>query len=277
MPEGPEVKRTVDKLKKYVNKTLDKITINGGRYSKKPFKNQSKFNNDLPLKIIDINCKGKFIYWKFDNNMVLFNTLGMSGQWTESEDLKHNNLTFEIGDKKLHFNDYRNFGTIMYQTDKELDKKLNSLGVDILEDYKNIELFKINLNRKRNDAFIGSTLLDQKIVAGCGNYLRAEVLYQCKISPFREIKDLKEKEIIDLWNKLTKIGWIFYDINKGIKKGVLKKTDPLIKLYYKKDYQDYGYYTNFIIYFQDTDNKGNLVTREKLGTRTIHWVKKIQK
>jgi len=277
MPEGPEVRRTVDKLQKFKNKTLLKVTINGGRYSKNPFKNQQELLKDLPLKIIEINCKGKFIYWKFDNKKVLFNTLGMSGQWLTNNKEKHNNLTFTIEDKELYFNDYRNFGTFMYQNEKELENKLNSLGVDILQDYKNISLFKKNLVRKRDDAFIGTTLLDQKIVAGCGNYLRAEVLYHCKISPYREIKDLTNKEIEDLWENLTKIAWIFYDIEKGIKKNIFKKSDDLVKLYYKKDYEDYGYYTNFIIYFQDKDPKGNIVLREKLGTRTIHWVDKVQK
>jgi len=275
MPEGPEVKRTVDKLKKFQNKILTQVIINSGRYLKKMFKKQEEFMSDLPLKIMEINCKGKFIYWKFDNNKVLFNTLGMSGTWTTSKKEKHNNLTFIINNKELYFNDYRNFGTLMYQTEKELENKLKSLGVDIIQDFKNYNLFRKNIERKRNDALIGITLLDQKIVSGCGNYLRAEVLYHSKISPYREIKNLKEKEIENLWEKLTKIAWIFYDINKGITSKVFTKSDYLVKLYYQKNYQTYGYYTNFYIYDKEKDKLGNKVLKEKLGSRTIHWVKNV--
>jgi DNA-formamidopyrimidine glycosylase len=276
MPEGPEVKRTVDNLQKYKNKMLNKITINAGRYSKKPFKNQSLLLKDLPLKIIEINCKGKFIYWKFSNNKYLFNTLGMSGEWT-TEDNKHNNVTFEINDKKLHFNDYRNFGTLMYQTETDLEKKLKELGVDIIEDFKNITEFKKRLEKKRDDALIGTTLLDQKVVSGCGNYLRAEVLYQCKISPHRILKNLSEKDKENLWEKLTKLAWIFYDLDLAIKKGILKKNEDLVKQYFTPDYEEYGYYTNFIIYFQEKDPKGNKIITEKMGPRTIHWVPEVQK
>ena len=141
----------------------------------------------------------------------------------------------------------------------------------------NLEEFKNRLIKKRDDALIGTTLLDQKVASGCGNYLRAEVLYHCKISPHRQLKNLSELEIKDLWEKLTKIAWIFYDIDKGIKRGVFKKNDELIKIYYQKDYQDYGYYTNFVVYFEDKDSLGNSVITEKMGPRTIHWVPKVQK
>jgi formamidopyrimidine-DNA glycosylase len=209
----------------------------------------------------------------------------MSGQWITTKvydkwfegQEKHNNVTFEIDDKELHFNDYRNFGTLMYQTEKDLEKKLKELGVDIIEDFKNIADFKKKLEKKRDDAVIGTTLLDQKVASGCGNYLRAEVLYNCKISPHRKLKDLKNKEIEDIWEKLTKLAWIFYDIDKGIKRGVFKKSDDLVKLYYKKDYEDYGYYTNFLVYFEEKDPKGHKIIAEKMGPRTIHWVPEVQK
>ena len=88
MPEGPEVKRTVDNLKKYSNHIIKKITINSGRYTRKNFKMQNKLFEDLPLKILEISCKGKFIYFKLSNDRYIFNTLGMSGYWTTKK-IKH--------------------------------------------------------------------------------------------------------------------------------------------------------------------------------------------
>lgn len=274
MPEGPEVRRTVDYLKKFINKTLLKITFNYGRYIKHgPFKNYQKMLNDLPLKIKKIDCKGKFIYFIFENNQVLFNTLGMSGKW-QTKEAKHNNVSFYFKNVKstLYFNDYRNFGTFKYQTLDELDIKLKELGPDILMEPKNVDEFKKRLEKKRNNTKIATALLDQKVAAGCGNYLRAEVLYQVKISPFTEIKNLSENNIINIWQTLVKIAWIFYDYKKGIKRNILSKNDKLIKMYVNKDYDDYYYYHNFMVYFQETDPKGNPVIREKLGTRTIHYV-----
>ena len=280
MPEGPEVKRTVDSLKKYKNYIIKKITINSGRYTKKNFKKQNSLIDDLPLKIIDINCKGKFIYFKLSNNMYIFNTLGMSGYWT-TDNIKHNNVSFILEKKKkktiLHFNDVRNFGTLMYQTEKELESKLKCLGVDVIEDYNKFDEFKKRLERKRYNGFIGTALLDQKVTAGCGNYMRAEVLYHSKISPYRKLSDIKLDELKTLWYNLTRIAWIFYDIKKALKLKVLAKKDFLYKNYYIKDYYQYGYYANFNVYFQNVDNDGNDVIKEKMGPRTIHWVPNIQK
>lgn len=279
MPEGPEVRRTTDYLLKFKNKILVNITFNSGRYKKHgPFKNFSQLKKDFPLKIIEVNCKGKFIYFIFENNMVLFNTLGMSGSWQTIE-AKHNNISFHFDNLKstLYFNDYRNFGTFSYQNKEELNKKLNELGPDILMEHLEFKKFRDRIERKRNDTKIGSCLLDQKVACGCGNYLRAEVLYQCKINPFRELKDITEKEYLDIWDKLTKIAWIFYDYQKGIKNKIFTKNDKLIKTYVSKDYNDYYYYHNFMVYFQEEDPFGNRIIREKMGSRTIHYVPKIQK
>ena len=91
MPEGPETKNLVEWLNKDLkNKVLNSIKIHGGRY--KRHSQPKNFNKIIfPLTVENINCRGKFIYWTFKNSdMVLFNTLGMSG-WYQYDDEKHNN------------------------------------------------------------------------------------------------------------------------------------------------------------------------------------------
>ena len=62
MPEGPEVKTTVDFLKTYTGKTIHKFSVLSGRYTKKGgIENISSVN--LPSKIESVDCKGKFIYF----------------------------------------------------------------------------------------------------------------------------------------------------------------------------------------------------------------------
>ena len=41
---------------------------------------------------------------------------------------------------------------------------------------------------------VGAVLLDQTAVAGIGNYLRAEILWQCRIDPWRTVGDLTEDD-----------------------------------------------------------------------------------
>jgi formamidopyrimidine-DNA glycosylase len=42
---------------------------------------------------------------------------------------------------------------------------------------------------------IGAALLNQRIVAGLGNYLRAEVLFSCKLNPWRVVGDLTQRNL----------------------------------------------------------------------------------
>src|SRR6185369_1827557 len=42
---------------------------------------------------------------------------------------------------------------------------------------------------------IGAALLNQRIVAGLGNYLRAEVLFACKLNPWLTVGELKQRNL----------------------------------------------------------------------------------
>ena len=48
---------------------------------------------------------------------------------------------------------------------------------------------------EHEDETIGATLLNQRIVAGLGNYLRAEVLFACKLNPWRSVGDLTQRNL----------------------------------------------------------------------------------
>jgi formamidopyrimidine-DNA glycosylase len=48
---------------------------------------------------------------------------------------------------------------------------------------------------EHNDETIGAALLNQRIVAGLGNYLRAEVLFACKLNPWRTVGELTQRNL----------------------------------------------------------------------------------
>ena len=281
MPEGPEVKDITDYLDDELrNKTLTQVNIKSGRYVKHA--NPTGYDNfikKLPLKIEAVKCKGKFIYWLFkDSDFTMWNTLGMSGWWIKEKE-KHNNVEFIFKNKKkIYFNDMRNFGTLIFCSVNNLQKKLDTLGPDILDKNDNFDLFLKRINRKRNDTVIASAILDQKVAAGCGNYIRAECLYICKISPFRKIKDLNENELAKIWNVLRQLGWYYYDKTEGEKLKIIDGKFKLSAKHKKKGPSKYkpspGY---FLVYRQDTDPYGNKVKHEKIKDRMIHYVPSIQK
>ena len=149
---------------------------------------------------------------------------------------------------------------------------------DIYSLDNNLDLFLKRLTKKRNDTIIGSAIMDQKVSAGVGNYIRAESLYIAKLDPFKKIKDISKEKLIELWDILRQIGWYYYDENKGRKLNIINGKFKLSNLYKKSGPSKYkkadGY---FLVYREKTDPFGNKVTTDTINTRTIHYVKKIQK
>jgi endonuclease VIII len=70
---------------------------------------------------------------------------------------------------------------------------LGTLGPDALP-YAGPEAFDAPAFLHRLDAHgereVGAALLDQSVVAGLGNYLRAEILFLCRLDPFRRVDTL---------------------------------------------------------------------------------------
>ena len=202
MPEIVEIKKYCDLIKKYtLNKKVKSIKILNGRYKKHgKFDGYNEFNKELPLKLLDVNSKGKFIYLTFENDFTLYCTLGLSGGWTykkKSSDkyifpevleflniknenaieeyrdtsLDHINIEFTFEKGSLYFFDTLSYGTISISNDKDkLEKKLKSLGPDIMDEDLTVEMFNDHINKKVNlNKKIGNVLVNQKIISGIVN------------------------------------------------------------------------------------------------------------
>ena len=301
MPEIVEVKMYADFIKNITNNNkLIKINILNGRYKKHgPFTHYNELINTLPHKIEEVKTIGKFMYWKINNLFIGFG-LGLMGGWvfknnndkyeranssseghyTNAEiksyfdrSMAHLNVEFLFENGSLYFYDQLSFGSIkVFQSSNELDKKIKLMGLDIMDPETTVELFIEKINKKKNlDKEVGNILLDQKIIAGVGNYLRADSLWLSKISPFRKGKDLTNKELILLYKNIRLLTWSLYNYNNGVKFKIIEKNDKL-PINYKKE---------FLVYDRDKDIYGNLVIKEKLyegsNIRYIHWVPQVQK
>ena len=267
MPEGPEVKRVVDFLSNFDGKFLHDIDILSGRYSRHgPFEGYYELKNLLPLKILNVNCHGKFIYFYFVNDMSLWCTLGMSGAWLNHK-TKHSRAKLLIDDSKVWFDDVRNFGTLKFVTDMTmLAKKLAKLGHDPLKRDIDPDRFKELITRKAKKT-IAEVLMDQSVLAGVGNYLKAEILYASKVSPHRICESLSDKEI----NRICK-----YTNDIMLKS---YQSGGATILTYKDENGDPGTFNRrFMVYNQSSDLLGNRVIRETTkDKRTTHWVPEVQK
>lgn len=274
MPEGPEVKLICDQLNQAIqNCEIISLNILGGRYARHgPPVQWSNLVECLPIKINNVKCKGKFIYFDLGEDtkkMYLTNTLGMSGSW-KHEKTKHSHLEMITNKGIIYFNDPRNFGTLKVVDANELQSKLTSLGYDVLNDNENIAKFNIeNFNKikdKKPSMNITKFLMEQKYICGIGNYLKAEILYESKISPHRTLGSLTSEEVECLVKNINEIPRKSYN-SRG--SSLLTYTDM-------NGNTGSNQFT-FKVYQRTKDINGYSVIQETTKDgRTTHWVKEIQ-
>jgi DNA-formamidopyrimidine glycosylase len=272
MPEGPEVTIIRENLNNYLEGFyLIEFTIfPTSRYINKTPDNLLSIKKSLPLKLESVNSKGKLIYWRFEKNFTLLNTLGMSGIWTK-EFIANTSIrmNFILGKENrcIFFVDNRHFGTLKFLKNiSDLEEKLKKIGPDILNEKKiSFQDYKKRMI-KYSHYNITKAMMDQKIISGIGNYLKSEILYNAKISPLRKVEDLEEKELYNLYNSSKKI------INKSYKNGGVSIRD-----FEDIDRKKGRYQFKLEVYCKKEDKNGFEI--ERISTpdkRTTYWVPKIQ-
>ena len=108
--------------------------------------------------------------------------------------------------------------------------------------------------------------MNQSVVSGIGNYIKAEALYRAKISPHRLVKEISDESLLLLFNSVKDIMNESYQLQ-----GNTFNT-------YRNFQSGGGNFSSMLrVYRQDVDSNGYEVVKEKtLDGRTTHWVKEIQ-
>lgn len=266
MPEGPEVKRNTRSISLALsNSVLQEIVVESGRYKRNELCGLKEFLVHLPTRIIGAGCHGKFIYIMMSNGWNLWSTLGMTGVWTENES-KHTRIRLRTNKGSLFYNDIRNFGTLKLVYGKHLlVKKLNSLGHDLLsQEVKNEDFLAVmRRNDKKN---ICKVIMNQSVLAGVGNYVKAESLWLAGLDPRKTVQEFEDYELLALKSSVEDV--LINSYNQG---GASFLT------YRNFEGQKGSYSERFFCYNRKIDAEGNPV--EKIKTpdgRTTHWSPKKQ-
>ena len=196
MPELPEV----ETLRRYLEETslnlkiVDFKAIDPKRQITMPFED---FRQEIiGRQMADTTRIGKHLLVGLDNGVVLSLHFGMTGDlhyYRLPEDaprFERATFYFENG-FKLAFVDSRKFGRIGLWESKTLYKTAKKLGPDALE-ISPEDLWK---NLKKRKSPIKPALLDQKILAGIGNWLVDEILYQAELHPEKIAADITREEL----------------------------------------------------------------------------------
>lgn len=205
MPEGPELLYFATILKKKINNAI--IT-------------DIHFNTDKPAiipkdfigKIIDINSKGKLLWFKVTGkkeNYYIHIHYGISG-WLRFEKPEKNikyEFVLKIKEKNinLYLEDMRRFSKINIYTQIEHDKIINKLGIDIFSKDFTKNIF-MNIIKSKN-MMLTPFLLNQHIFCGIGNYIKNESLYMTNLRVKIKTNELTDDEIYKLYNNILFVSY----------------------------------------------------------------------
>jgi len=205
------------------------------------------------------------VIWEYISNNNL-------SEWFEHA-LNHLNVEFILDNGlRMYFYDQLSFGTLkIINTQIELDKKLKELGADLLDKDTTFETFKKAITKgglvNKN---IGVVIVNQKVVSGIGNYLRADALWLARVSPFRKVGELSESELERIYKSVRALMWGDYNREEALQLG-----------YVDKEFKTpHDYERDFFVYRQETDINGRKVEKQESfegsQKRFIYWVPTLQ-
>lgn len=229
MPEGPEVRIYTDWLRPRVGSQLVDVIVRAkSRYARHPDSSRSLAEFvGLEPKIDSVWCHGKHnALVSAAAGRVLVFSYGMTGGWSLNESSATRiEFTFKRGDQYeiVYFNDTRNFGTVTSHTIEEFaDRKSCRCGIDVLELPEDLDdagqeklARRIMLHVEaliKKPTPIADVLLDQRIFAGVGNYLRSEILYQASLSPDADVTSLPYLPMLAVAQAWHQLAWRSYKL-----------------------------------------------------------------
>tara|TARA_B110000259_G_scaffold182335_1_gene225804 strand:+ start:7916 stop:8740 length:825 start_codon:yes stop_codon:yes gene_type:complete len=256
----------------YKNKNLVSFKFNEiSKFNKKPPQFLEQFQKDINLKLTDIKRKGKILILVFHDKWWICIHFGLHGflrtnkkdniilnNYDNNKKNIHGIFNFE-NDVSLNFVDISGFGTSFnfFNNKSEFEKYLDKYAIDIKDTKFTFQKFKENIKKiqdkklKRDELCV--VLLKQNyLCSGIGNYMKCEILYQSKLSPYRSINDIDDIMINDLYKSILKITEINIKANGKVSK-------------------------EFYVFMKNKDKNGNNVIKEKTPDgRSTFWVREVQ-
>ncbi len=190
MPEGPEIRRAADRVARVlVGNEVEAVGFGLPRLR--------RFEKRLSGKVVTaVDTHGKAMLTRFDNGLTIYSHNQLYGRWytTRRPRMPKTNRQLRV---ELRTATHRallySASDIDVLTDTQLANHpfLRRLGPDILDPALTAEQIARRLAEPAfRDRALGSLYLDQRFLAGNGNYLRSEILWAAGVDPGQKPADL---------------------------------------------------------------------------------------
>ncbi len=205
MPEGPEIRLAADRVAAaLVGRTTTRVSFD--------FNRLKQFEPLLTgCQVIDVKTRGKAMLTCFENDWVMYSHNQLYGRWYISPAGELPDTCRQLR-AALHNADYcallysASDIEVMRLKDLEEHPFLIRLGPDILGEKPSPQEIVGRLQSKyfRNRQLAG-LLLDQRFLAGLGNYLRAEILTAARLHPLTKPANCSERQLLKLARTIVRL------------------------------------------------------------------------
>lgn len=273
MPELPEVevvRRTI--AREILGKVIEEVEVFWPGIITYPDDKEAFRLGLVGQRITALNRKGKYLIigiGEYADLVVHFRMTGKFKRLPHEERFdKHIHLYFffQNDPEGLAYHDVRKFGDLFLvpRGDYRMIKGLAQAGIDPLSPSFDYATFR-TLLRERNRQ-IKALLLDQRVIAGLGNYLCDEVLWfpgEKGVHPARLSGQLSEREMEGIYRRILEVihhsirlgGNSFRDFSYG--DGIKGEFKRMLKVYGRKN--------------EPCFNCGTPIVRERIAGRSTHY------
>ena len=187
MPELPEV----DSYRTGLAKSMKGWKISGGK-SIWQRASDADFGKLKGEKVVGFGRRGKYLIIELDLHNIIIH-LRMTGRIDIVEEKTPKYTTVQINfsnNKKMCLVDYRKFGRVWVV--KDISIIVGHLGIEPLSNQFTARKFNEMLEKRTGR--LKPLLLNQRFIAGIGNYLADEILFKSAIHPLRKANTLTKEE-----------------------------------------------------------------------------------
>lgn len=187
MPEGDSLRRAAASLQALVGQRVEVETPH-------PRAAVKRLPERLDGRVLErVDAVGKNLLLRFEGDIVLRSHLRMTGRWrVEPRGTRRSGMPWLVLRGREHEAVLWNGPVLELVTQCYLPDR----APDILDEPPDLEAMLGRLRAAPQDREVGDALLDQRLVAGIGNLWRAEALWQARVSPWRELGDVSDEELL---------------------------------------------------------------------------------
>ena len=271
MPEGPEIRRAADQLAR----AIEGEVLNDVWFAFPALAAQAE--TLLGRRVLAIEPHGKALLTHFEGGLSLYTHNQLYGVWRVAAPGRwpqtSRSLRVALSTAKKSILLYSASDIELWPTDRLAEHPfLAKLGPDVLDARLNSDAVLARLQQPRfHGRSLAALLLDQGFLAGMGNYLRSEVLFEAAIAPQRRPRDLAAAELQALAEALLTVPRRSY-----ASRGVSRRARSRLREDMQVDHGEAFRFRVFDRAGEPCEACGGSVQRDELGGRRLYWCRRCQ-